>query len=480
MSVGFETGPKSFDDLWIEYDTKNGPRDPTGHPLRRVHVQCKWHSSPNTYGYAELIKPEFISASAVSFLQRAMNAQKGSTPEGVGVQFKLLTNWRIERGDPLRALVKTRSGTLRLDLLYAPKTDKSRYGAVRKAWREHLGIGDEELKRLALTIAFGEATDSLEDLREKLDLRFKLAGLRRVPSYERAFFYDDLVYQWMGQNTVKFDRVSFREACEQERLLVGSEPAPRAYGVKSFEHAFDRLEDHCEEVLNFVPAFDERYIRSDSHWSEALLPRLKNFLVRAGSRHDRLRLALDAHATLAFAAGSVLDIKCGRTVELEQRTLSKSIWAPDDMPPDPAWAEFCFAVTEIDSSRPEVAIAVGITHDIARDVLAFIDRSLPTVGKLLVCSPSNGAGARKVVCGRHAFDLAESMVKKVRELRSPGSAALNHLFIAAPNTFTFLAGQRHAVLGPTRLYEFDFERQRHRTYRASLTLPIRDPPNGAN
>ena len=477
--VGFETGPRSFDDIWVEYDEGSGPSDHSGQPLRRVHMQAKWHSTPNSFGYSELTDPGFINANALSYLQRARNAQKLLKPDGGRIQFKLVTNWRIERSDPLRQMVNTRSGALRLDRLHASKTDNSRDGAVRKAWREHLGIEDKELQCLAGSLAFGEATDSLTDLRDRLDTLFGAVGLRRVPSNESAFFYDDLVYQWMGQNRLEFDRMSFTRACDREGILVTSTPEASTLGVKSFEHAFDRLEDHCEEVLNLVPEFDQRYIRSDSDWSKELHPKLKRFLVAAASSHDRLRLALDVHATLAFAAGAILDIKCGRTVELEQRTLSKSIWAPDDLPPDPAWPEFCFAVTEVDSSRPEMAIAVGITHDIARDVLAFIERSVPTVGKLLVCSPSSGAGARKVVCGRHAFDLAECMAQKVVELRSPGSEALNHLFIAAPNTFTFLAGQRNAVMGPTRLYEFDFERQRHRTYRASLTLPIRDPPNGA-
>jgi SMODS-associated and fused to various effectors sensor domain len=32
-----------------------------------------------------------------------------------------------------------------------------------------------------------------------------------------------------------------------------------------------------------------------------------------------------------------------------------------------------------------------------------------------------------------------------------------HLFIAAPNAFTFFLGQRQTALGSVRLYEFDFD-----------------------
>ena len=39
----------------------------------------------------------------------------------------------------------------------------------------------------------------MQDLRDRLDMTFLAMGLRRVPANENAFFYDDLVYQWMGQ-----------------------------------------------------------------------------------------------------------------------------------------------------------------------------------------------------------------------------------------------------------------------------------------
>ena len=190
-----------------------------------------------------------------------------------------------------------------------------------------------------------------------------------------------------------------------------------------------------------------------------------------------MRLALDAHASLAFAAGYILNIKSGRAVELEQRTLSRSVWSAEDVPPDSSWPTFEFTVTELNADCREVAVAVGITHDIGADVLAFVERCLPPVGRVLVCVPSIGSGARSVVCGRHAFELAEALAKRVVKLRAGSVKTLSHLFVAAPNGFTFFAGQRAIVLGPTRLYEFDFEGERGGTYRPSLTLPLSHPSN---
>jgi hypothetical protein len=145
-----------------------------------------------------------------------------------------------------------------------------------------------------------------------------------VPASDSASLYDELIFQWLGQGRVMFDRESFRAACEKERLLDGGESRPLVFGVKSFEHPIDRLEERCTAVLDLVPEFDARFIRSESDWSSTLYPALTRFLLDAARSAEHLRLILDAHLSLSFAAGSMLNIKSGRQIELEQRTLGSS------------------------------------------------------------------------------------------------------------------------------------------------------------
>lgn len=144
LRVGFESGPRSYDDIWVEYETGRGPRMLDGRPLEREHIQCKWHVSPGSYGYRELVDPAFINADARSLLQRARGAQMTHAPAGEPVRFTLLTNWRSDRADPLQAIMGTRSGAIRVERLFDTKTDKSKTGAVRKHWREHLAIDNED------------------------------------------------------------------------------------------------------------------------------------------------------------------------------------------------------------------------------------------------------------------------------------------------------------------------------------------------
>lgn len=473
VCVGFESGPKSFDDIWVEYDPARSAADQYGDPLCREHIQCKWHGIPGSYGYANLVDPEFINANARSLLQRARDAQLAYASDGVGVRFKLVTNWRLDRADPLREMVGSRSGAIRLNRLYGTSTDKSRAGQVRKAWREHLGIDEGELRRLARTLAFGEATDTLDTLRDYLDILFAYVGLRRVSPSESAFPYDDLVFEWMAQGRLEFDRANFRKICARENLLGVAEERPCVYGVKSFEHPIDRLEERCDDVLDLIPAFDERYIRTDADWQADLYPAIRRFLLEAAKDRPRLRLALDAHTTLAFAAGSILNVKSGRQIELEQRTIGRRIWAADDMPADSNWPSLCRTIEELNVDQPDLAVAIGITHDVSADVRRFINTHLSTAARLLILTPAGGAGSQTVVSGRHACTIAEAAIRAVLSTRSDAMhSAMTHIFIAGPNAFTFFLGQRQPALGPVRLYEFDFEGGRNRSYSPSLTLPL--------
>jgi len=469
--VGFESGPKGFDDVWVAYAADRAPGDHEGKPILREHIQCKWHVSINDFGYTDLVDPEWINANKFSLLQRARAAQVAHARDGTGARFKLLTNWRIGQTDPLRGYINQKSKTLRLKDLFDGTTDRSMAGKVRKLWREHLGIDDQELMLLARTLSLDTDSTSLDDHRDNLDLLFENRGLRRVPINESSFVYDDVAFQWLAQGRLEFDRQTFREACKREGLLAGDGHAHAVFGVKSFEHPFDRLEDRCTVVLDLVPHFDERTIRDQADWATMLYPRLKDFLQAAARNDQHLRLILDAHITLAFAAGSVLNIKSGRSVEIEQRTVHRNVWHSSDVPRDPSWPGWEFDLETLKESEGDMAVAVCLTHDVVPAVKAHLAASLPQANSLLVARPSCGAGARSVVCGQHAFDLAEALALQINRSRVGNKPPL-HLFIAAPNAFTFFLGQRQPGLGKTTLYEYDFEGINGGGYKPSLSLPL--------
>lgn len=471
IQVGFESGPKGFDDIWVAYDPAKPVHDHNGQRLLREHIQCKWHVSLNDFGYADLTSPDWINATTTSLLQRARAAQVVHAPEGVGVRFKLITNWRVAQNDRLRELIFQGSKTIRTKDLFDGGSDRTWRGQIRKLWRDHLGIDDKELEYLARTLAIDTDATSLDDHREHLNNLFEARGLARVPETESSFRYDDIAYKWLAQGRLDFNRDSFLDAVKREGLLQGPQKHHVAFGVKSFEHPFDKLEDRCTEVLDLTASFDDRRIRDQAEWESSLYPQLSSFLLAAGKSNVSLRLVMDTHVTLAYAAGSVLNIKSGRHVEIEQRTLGSTIWSATDSQPDPAWSIWEFEHLSLGDPSAGMAIAVGLTHDITADVQRYLASDEQPMGLLLVAKPKGGAGALVVKSGRHAFALAETLAQEINA-RRPVERPDLHLFVAAPNAFTFFLGQRQTSLGRNTLYEFDFDGSNGRNYKPSLALPV--------
>jgi hypothetical protein len=471
IRVGFESGPKGFDDIFVEYDPKRAPQNQVGESLHKEFLQCKWHVSPGTFTHDDLAKPQFINATTKSLLQRAHDAFRLHQAVPATICYRLMTNW--SPAEQLAALIKTRSNTLRIEQMFEGKTDRGANGRLRKIWREHLAISDLELRQFAPSLGFSRVFDSLDELRERLNDACLTAGLQRIPTEGSAVLYDDIIRQWAAQHRTSFDRDSFRAACAQEKLLAQPNPHRTIFGIKSFEHPIDRLEEHCSKVLNLVPEFDERFIRNSADWRLKLYPQLKQFLLEAAQDGSRVRLVLDAHTTLAFAAGSVLNRKSGRVVELEQRSPHRVVWSQDDGPIDPQWPAWRFSSHSTGKVGKDLAVAVSLTHATEAKVRQFIEAD-DGIGTLIIAQPEAGASSRSVLSGAHASWLAEMLaahLKSIKDAEAPQDQRRLHLFIAAPNGFTFFLGQQVSLISPLTLYEFDFEGGQNGGYEPSLSIP---------
>lgn len=470
--VLFEVGPRGFDDLVVEYDPQRAPLDHEGQPLHREHIQCKWHASPGSFGFADFVEPAFINATTYSLLQNARRAQLDHAPGGTGSRFKLLTNWRIANGDPLEYLVSKSSDAFNLQRLQEGKTSRSRMGAVRKLWCDHLGIDEPELLVFARTLAVAETVESLDSLRSRLDERFAAAGLRRIPPSSSAFLYDDLVQKLHAQGRIDFDRQSFRAMSAAEDLLRKAEPdyAVPTFGVRSFMHPIDNLDDRCDKMLNLVPYFDGRYIRDPADWHLSILPELNGFLRGHAQSSDAMRLILDTHVSLAFATGALLNMKSGKRIEIEQRGHGRALWSRDDHPVDASWPELAFDDEDLSNAGDEIAVALSLTHDVSAAVQSHVAANLPSVGSIVYCRPGNGISQSSVRCGHHAWRMAESLVANLAAIRAREKGGRVHLFMAGPNALAVLLGQHQQAIGPVTLYEWDFERQRGGGYSPAVQL----------
>jgi hypothetical protein len=475
VKVTYERGPKGFDDILVEYDPSKAPHNHRGEPIYRQHIQCKWHVKPDTFGYADLTDPAFINAERYSLLQRVYQAQTAYEPSGLGCQLKFVTNWRLKLRDPLIELVQKASDAIDCARLFDGTTDRSRMGRVRKLWREHLGVDDRALALVVRLLAIAETSESLMDLRDRLDDKFFAVGMKRVPASSSSFLYDDLIFKWYDQRRTEYDRERFYTMCQQEGLLESTgRPQPNdalTIGVRSFMHPIDNLESRCERMLSLVPYFEGRYIRNETDWQRQLLPELRDFVIKASRSTDHLRLILDTHVSLAFAVGMLLNVKSGKRIEIEQRTDGRRFWARDDEATELSWPTLLFDETVLDESQDEIALAIGLTHNVGQAVQDFVQRTLHRVGLILHCRPENGASQQSVRCGQHAWRLAEATVRRIQDLRGNGRRLRPvHIFVAGPNGFAFFLGQLQQAIGPAAVYEWDFDGHRGGDYSLGLWL----------
>ncbi len=140
VEVTFEAnGPKAFDDVVVKYDppvVRSGPDR-----VSAEYTQVKWYTQTGgRFGYADFIDPDFIGAKSFSLLQRLHQARSSAPPTA---RFAFLTTYRIKDGDPLAELVSGHDRSLLVEKLFDDTTDRSRMGAVRKCWREHLQLADD-------------------------------------------------------------------------------------------------------------------------------------------------------------------------------------------------------------------------------------------------------------------------------------------------------------------------------------------------
>jgi hypothetical protein len=251
---------------------------------------------------------------------------------------------------------------------------------------------------------------------------------------------------------------------------ANSQP-PRVLVVKTFEGYIS--EQRPDDLLDLTPYFEKRRIRQPSLWQDEVFPRLQDFLWRHASAHLPLILDLAAHATLAFAAGYCLEAKSGLDITLMQRgQKGTSAWRAAAGPSrqGPMWTEGEPDLWR-DVAATEVAMAVSITWQILPDVIAYLDKSLIPIGRVIPMTLYPSPSSTGVVDGLHALQLAQDLALKIRSRSAQERSATLHLFLSGPNALPFYLGQLGKSLGVIQLYEHDPANNVSGAYEASLRLP---------
>lgn len=473
-SVGYEVETlPGFDDVAVFYQPPI--RDEYGDPVVADYYQIKCHVDYSGACTSELLaEPQFINSTTTSLLQRVQSIQRGLAPEGKGIRLNFVSPWPIGQGDPLGKIVSTQNGEIRFEVL-SKGGRRSAMGKVRSSWTKHLRLKTEdELKQVLRPLRIHPKRYSQSDLREQVDNALMAAGFASVGGRSFGNPYRDLIRCLHREGHTRFDRNELTQACKDAGLFV-EPPVVKMdvtrIGVRSFLRWAEYLEDETEYLLDLLPMFDNRVIRSPELWVGTMLPQLRNFLYQHIKSGGHYYIYLDTHASISFTSGYILGMKTGANVVPMQRTAKGQIpWEISDGVRhigNHGWIFDELAVGE----GADVALAVSVTHDIIGDVRLFVARDLPTVGHIVHAHVAGGPSTFSIKDGDHAFVLAQQLVAKARRKRSIQPNSHLHLFFAAPNGLVYFMGRHARALGNIVLYEYDFETNAPGGYSESLRLP---------
>jgi hypothetical protein len=258
--------------------------------------------------------------------------------------------------------------------------------------------------------------------------------------------------------------------------VEAQQPVPLHLGIRSFSGAgaWGQLEEQSDEVLDLTRYFDGRWILDDRLWDEKVFPEVRAFLLgHVGRGGQPLVLDFAAHSSIAFAAGYCLEVKSGLDITVLQRTLTNTFEYRAE--PGPSTEEILWEEQPevyYDPQANDVAFAIGVTHDPQKEAEEYLKSSQLDITRLVpltVPKPSTTS----VRDGLHALQLAQWLVRKVRQRSAREREGTLHLFMAAPNAFVFFLGQLSRSFGPVQLYEHDFHKERGGPYWPSIRLPQR-------
>lgn len=469
--VTFEANePKAFDDVVVKYD----PPVPRSGPERIAadYHQVKWHvEMAGRFGYEDFVDPNFIGAQSFSLLQRLKQAKASTAGPAC---FTFLTTYRIKDGDQLGELVSGNDKSLLVERLFNGTTDASRMGKVRKRWRDHLNLGsDDELKAVVNNLRIFEGHRSLQELRGEVNDRARVVGMLPCTATDSDFRYDELARQLKVRRISTLDREALLQLGRDERLLAPGSCTPDPFlpiAIRSFlGPAADIVGALPENTLLLTNNFRQRYLRDDLDWQRDIRPKVEAFLRDTVPKSPRLRLILDAHASIAFLAGAVLDLKSGVDIELVQKgRAGPQTWRANDGT-DAQGSVFDVAEETV-GVRGDIAIAISIAQSAVMQARAYVANNLTQVGKLISFSLPGGPGQQTVAGGRHAARLAEQVSNYLRHVKAHDPEAVVHIFAACPNTLLFFLGQGHQGVAPCVVYEFDFDRKGNKTYQPSFVI----------
>ncbi|KZS44912.1 hypothetical protein AK95_03175 [Paenibacillus sp. LC231] len=463
---------KSLDDVVVEYIEPVTGDYGIDDEITMDFYQVKYHvKNTHQIELLDLIDPSFINASTHSFLHRVRDAIKqGYT----NARFHLITPWNIQKGDLLENLLDNHHNKLNLDSFFDGR-QRTKIALARKSMMKQLELHYEaELRQILRSIRIHHSKPGISLLiKEQLNPKLMLAGLKPIDSKVLVNPYNDLIVNCASKGSKSFNKVNLLKLCRKERLYSGQPLILKdeiPVGIRSFLPYTETLEEETNHLLCLSDHFDQRLIKTDQSWNGDVAPKLKGFIQDVFSLGNAYLIQFNTHLSITFVSGMILNPKSGVKAFPVQRGDGLMAWIPDvHFEEDQNYTTFIEEFSSDQLDQGDTVVAISVTRNVKPHVEWHIENNKLKVQAFYhFCLPSEGFKAIKD--GTHAWLLAEQIIKALDRRNPSQRKGKVHLFIAAPGGFVFFLGQQASNIPEIILYEHNFSGDG--SYSPSFILPL--------
>jgi hypothetical protein len=208
-------------------------------------------------------------------------------------------------------------------------------------------------------------------------------------------------------------------------------------------------------LLDLTDLFHGRDPRHEQVWADVIPQRIAAILPAIKCLPQPLQLSLACHLSIAWYLGTQLNPKRGVAISPLQGGPTGSVLWDSTTPRLPEGASGWQPSQQKLNSGDDLALVLSVTRQALADAEREIEEMQLPIGHRLhleLPDPENGA----ISDGSHAHWLVNALIRAALPLVQQHRPPRLHLFAACPVAFAFLLGQQADALGPTTVYEFDF------------------------
>ncbi len=395
-----------------------------------------------------------------SIIQRFYKVWKTLRQNGITPHLELITNRPIDPEDPILILRDGRGGSVAERLSNVGSGTLA--GKQKLTMAQHLDASESELIDFlhALRFTFGKLQ---EEWFEKASLLMRILGYRWDNDAIAAG--KNLVRSWVIDGKRKFASDELRREVESLNLQAGK-PIPMLL-VQAIDR--DPNASGATILLDWVDNFygdeprERRRLKKTALWHKKFRPELQ----------DAVRKFRAMGASQIFVRGYmrlptwfVVGVELSKTSGFNIMTLQNGEPFSTEGKPD----DFLIStkMNKRVAKGSELAIGISISTDLSADVLPYIERNIPVVGRYICVRPQKDPDNFCIESAAQARGCALNIREKVRQLVRKFKPDKLHLFLATPAAVALILGHYWDRLPDTQLYE---DQGPNRGYLPSFFIP---------